>query len=38
MLDQATEFSGKVIAALCNLLGVAKIRTSPDKPGEQAME
>ena len=28
MLDQAPEFSGKVIAALCDLLGVAKIRTS----------
>ena len=29
MSDQAPEFSGKVITALCNLLGVAKIRTSP---------
>ena len=32
MLDQAPEFSGKVIAALCDLLGVAKIRTSPYHP------
>ena len=32
MLDQAPEFSGKVIAALCNLLGVAKIHTSPYHP------
>ena len=32
MSDQAPEFSGKVIAALCNLLGVAKIRTSPYHP------
>ena len=30
--DQAPEFSGKVIAALCNLLGVAKIRMSPYHP------
>ena len=29
MSDQAPEFSGKVIAALCDLLGVAKICTSP---------
>ena len=29
MSDQAPESSGKVIAALCDLLGVAKIRTSP---------
>ena len=32
MSDQAPEFSGKVIAALCNLLGVAKICTSPYHP------
>ena len=29
MSDQAPEFLGKVITALCNLLGVAKIHTSP---------
>ena len=32
MSDQAPEFSGKVIAALCDLLGVAKIHTSPYHP------
>ena len=32
MLDQVPEFSGKVIAALCDLLGVAKIHTSPYHP------
>ena len=32
MLDQAPEFSGKVIAALCDLLGVAKRCTSPYHP------
>ena len=32
MLDQAPEFSGKVIAALCDWLGVAKICTSPYHP------
>ena len=32
MLDQAPVFSGKVIAALCDLLGVAKIHTSPYYP------
>ena len=32
MSDQAPEFSGRVIAALCDLLGVAKIRTSPYHP------
>ena len=32
MSDQAPEFSGKVIAALCDLLGVAKIRMSPYHP------
>ena len=32
MSDQAPEFLGKVIAALCDLLGVAKIRTSPYHP------
>ena len=29
MSDQASEFTGQVISELCNLLGVAKIRTSP---------
>ena len=32
MFDQASEFSGKVIAALCDLLGIAKIHTSPYHP------
>ena len=32
MSDQAPEFSGKVIAALGDLLGVAKIHTSPYPP------
>ena len=32
MSDQAPEFLGKVIAALCDLLGVAKICTSPYHP------
>ena len=32
MSDQVPEFSGKVIAALCDLLGVAKIGTSPYHP------
>ena len=32
MSDQAPEFFGKVIVALCDLLGVAKIRTSPYHP------
>ena len=32
MSDQPPEFSGKVIAALCDWLGVAKIRTSPYHP------
>ena len=32
MSDQAPEFSGKVIAALCDLLGVTKMRTSPYQP------
>ena len=32
MSDQAPEFSGKVIAAFCDLLGVAKICTSPYHP------
>ena len=32
MSDQAPEFSGKVIAALCDLLGVAKICMSPYHP------
>ena len=29
MLDQGMEFCGKVIAAMCSLLGVEKIRTTP---------
>ena len=32
MSDQAPEFSGKVIATLCDLLGVSKVRTSPYHP------
>ena len=32
MSDQAPEFSGKVIAALCDLLGVSKVCTSPYHP------
>ena len=32
MSDQAPEFSGKVIAPLCDLLGVSKVRTSPYHP------
>ena len=32
MSDQAPEFSGKVIAALCDLQGVAKIPMSPYHP------
>ena len=28
MLDQGTEFCGKVIAAMCSLLGIEKIRTT----------
>ena len=32
MSDQVPEFSGKVIAALCDLLGVDKICTSPYHP------
>ena len=32
MSDQAPEFSRKVIAALCDLLGVSKVRTSPYHP------
>ena len=32
MLDQVLEFSGKVIAALCDLLGIAKICMSPYHP------
>ena len=29
MLDQGTEFCGKVIAAMCSLLGIEKIKTIP---------
>ena len=29
MSDQGTEFTGDVIAAMCNLLGIEKIRTTP---------
>ena len=32
MSDQGTEFCGKVIAAMCSLLGVEKIRTTPYYP------
>ena len=32
MLDQGTEFCGKVIAAMCSLLGVEKIRSIPYHP------
>ena len=32
MLDQVLEFSGKVIAALCDLLGITKICMSPYHP------
>ena len=32
MLDQGTEFCGKVIAAMCSLLGVEKIHTTPYHP------
>ena len=32
MSDQGTEFSGKVIAAMCSLLGVEKILTTPYHP------
>ena len=32
MLDQGTEFTGNVIAAMCKLLGIEKIRTTPYHP------
>ena len=32
MSDQGTEFCGKLIAAMCSLLGVDKIRTTPYHP------
>ena len=32
MSDQGTEFCGKVISAMCSLLGVEKIRTTPYHP------
>ena len=32
MSDQGTEFTGDVIAALCKLLGIEKIRTTPYHP------
>ena len=32
MSDQGTEFCGKVIASMCSLLGVEKIRTTPYHP------
>ena len=32
MSDQGTEFCGKVIVAMCSLLGVEKIRTTPYHP------
>ena len=35
MSDQGTEFCGKVIAAMCSLLGIEKIRTTPYHPQDQ---
>ena len=32
MSDQGTEFTGDMIAALCKLLGIEKIRTTPYHP------
>ena len=32
MSDQGTEFCGKVIAAMCSLLGIEKIQTTPYHP------
>ena len=32
MSDQGTEFCGKVIAAMCSLLGIEKIWTTPYHP------
>ena len=32
MLDQGTEFCGKVIVAMCSLLGIEKIHTTPYHP------
>ena len=32
MSDQGTEFCGKVIAVMCSLLGIEKIRTTPYHP------
>ena len=32
LLDQGTEFTGDVIAAMCKLLGIEKIRTTPYHP------
>ena len=32
MSDQGTEFCGKVISAMCSLLGIEKIRTTPYHP------
>ena len=32
MLDQGTEFTGDVIAVMCKLLGIEKIRTTPYHP------
>ena len=32
MSDQGTEFCGKVVTAMCSLLGVKKIRTTPYHP------
>ena len=32
MSDQVPEFSGKVIATMCDLLGVSKVRTLPYHP------
>ena len=32
MSDQGTEFTGDVIAVMCKLLGIEKIRTTPYHP------
>ena len=35
MLDQGTEFCGKVIAAMCSLLGIEKDTDNPVSPPDQ---
>ena len=35
MLDQGTKFCEKVIAAMCSLLGIEKVRTTPVPPSDQ---